>query len=127
MSQPEIVIVVLGLLAGYEGVAFWLRRSRPGAGSQAPVATPPSVEPQGDAQQGPSDDAIPWQDVLGVAADAPVEQIRKTHRQLRSQYHPDKVAALGPELRALAERKSVQIQRAYRRAMQERGVPEHLW
>ena len=42
------------------------------------------------------------------------------------QYHPDKVAGLGVELRALAERKSKEISGAYRQAMREHGVSEQL-
>jgi DnaJ-domain-containing protein 1 len=35
-----------------------------------------------------------------------IEQARFTYRNLMRQYHPDRVAHLGPELRELAERKA---------------------
>lgn len=38
------------------------------------------------------------------------------------QYHPDKVASLGPELRDLCECKTKEINIAYDRAMAERGT-----
>lgn len=37
-----------------------------------------------------------------------------------SQYHPDKVASLGPELRDLCERKTKEINTAYDQAMAEK-------
>ena len=43
------------------------------------------------------------------------------NRKLASQYHPDKVASLGPELRELAERKSREITQAYREVMRAHG------
>jgi DnaJ like chaperone protein len=60
--------------------------------------------------------------VLGVDPNASVEEIRQAYRLLISQYHPDRVATLGDELKALAERKSKDITRAYREAMNVRGA-----
>lgn len=37
-----------------------------------------------------------------------------------SQYHPDKVASLGPELRDLCERKTKEINTAYDQAIAEK-------
>jgi len=51
--------------------------------------------------------------VLGVPRDATLEQIKAAYRTLIVQYHPDKVAQLGPELRQLAAEKSRQINDAY--------------
>ena len=39
-----------------------------------------------------------------------------------SEYHPDKVASLGKEIRELAERKSKEINAAYRDALFANGV-----
>jgi DnaJ like chaperone protein len=59
--------------------------------------------------------------VLNIDANASVEKIRAAYQTLMSQYHPDKVASLGAELRELAERKSKEIGVAYREAMRSRG------
>lgn len=50
--------------------------------------------------------------VLGVSPGASSEQIAAAYRVRMKEYHPDRVAELGPELRELAHRKTVEIQRA---------------
>ena len=51
--------------------------------------------------------------VLGVERGAGPEEIRRAYRELLAQYHPDKVAHLGPELRETAHRKTLEIRKAY--------------
>ncbi|MDO8684508.1 MAG: DnaJ domain-containing protein, partial [Armatimonadota bacterium] len=52
---------------------------------------------------------------------ATAEEIKRSYKTLMSQYHPDKVATLGEEIRAVAERKSKDITRAYRYVMKSYG------
>ena len=70
-------------------------------------------------QQGPQesvgrDDAKknPYE-ILGVSAQADPEAIRSAYRRLAGQYHPDKVAHLGPEFQEMAEKRFKEIQEAY--------------
>ena len=51
--------------------------------------------------------------VLGVDRDASDAQLTQAYRERLKQYHPDRVASLGPELRDLAHRKTLEIQRAW--------------
>jgi DnaJ like chaperone protein len=51
--------------------------------------------------------------VLGIRRSASQEEIKKAYRKLVLQYHPDKVAHLGDEFKALAEERFNQIQQAY--------------
>jgi DnaJ like chaperone protein len=51
--------------------------------------------------------------VLGISRTASAEEIKKAYRKLVLQYHPDKVAHLGDEFKALAEERFKQIQQAY--------------
>lgn len=51
--------------------------------------------------------------VLGLSPGASMEEIHDAYRRLAHQYHPDKVAHLGEELRELARQKFVEIQEAY--------------
>lgn len=53
------------------------------------------------------------EEVLGVASNATFEEVRAAYQKLMQQYHPDRVADLGPELRELAEKKAKEINAAY--------------
>jgi DnaJ-domain-containing protein 1 len=57
----------------------------------------------------------PWDPhaVLGVERDASAQEITRAYREQMRRYHPDHVAHLGAELRELAHRKALEIQRAY--------------
>lgn len=50
---------------------------------------------------------------LGLEKGASMEEIKKAYRKLSMQYHPDKVAHLGDEFRAIAEAKMKDINAAY--------------
>ena len=52
-------------------------------------------------------------EVLGVRAGASRAEIRAAYQSLVQQYHPDRVADLGPELREVAERRTKEINAAY--------------
>ena len=51
--------------------------------------------------------------ILGVPSDASQEEIRAAYRRLAARYHPDKVAHLGEEFQAVAEKKFKALQAAY--------------
>lgn len=52
--------------------------------------------------------------ILDVTPHVSKEELHSAYRRRISEYHPDKVAALGAELRSLAEEKTKQINEAYR-------------
>jgi DnaJ like chaperone protein len=112
MSFGEIAIAVCGLLLGYWLVSMFISNK-----PAPPVDRTPSPELQPAAAA-----AGAWHDVLDISAEASTEEIRAAYRQLLSQYHPDKVASLGPELRELAKRKTQDIIDAYQVGMRQRGV-----
>ncbi len=55
----------------------------------------------------------PPHEVLGVAPNASEEEIRRAYQNKMREYHPDKVANAAAELRALAEKRSKEINAAY--------------
>ena len=57
---------------------------------------------------------------LGLKPRADINEIKKTYRQLASQYHPDKVSHLGSELIAFSEKKFKSINDAYAAIRKER-------
>lgn len=54
-----------------------------------------------------------WHKILKVSPSATAEEIQTAYKQMIKQYHPDKVATLGKEIRDLAESKSKEINGAY--------------
>lgn len=51
--------------------------------------------------------------VLGIGPDASPEEIRRAYQDRIHAYHPDRVANAAPELRALAEERTKEINAAY--------------
>ncbi len=70
-----------------------------------------------------------WLAELGLAEGAGVEEIRAAYRARAQDYHPDKLAGVPPQIRALAEAKMASINAAYRHlagAAVTDGVSLHL-
>ncbi len=103
MNATLIGVVITCVLVGYWIVAAALnhfsaeknnRKSDDHAGSEYP------------AQES-------WYEILEVSPTASVDEIQNAYKQMIKQYHPDKVATLGKEIRDLAEHKSKEINGAY--------------
>ncbi len=69
-------------------------------------------DPKDDKKTHKPSEADYW-NTLGLTGNVTKEDIRKAYRKAMSEYHPDKVASLGTELRALAEKKAKEINEAY--------------
>ena len=115
MSAAELMVAVVGLVAGYWLVSF-LMSGR----AAAPSSTP--AEPAPSSPQEPPD-AADWPQVLELPADASVDDIEQRARERLAQYAPDRVANLGPELQALARRKTQEIEHARALALAQRSHP----
>jgi DnaJ domain len=107
-----LIFVLVCAAAGYWLVNLLLGARKPrNDPPRNAEATPAASRPAGSPG---------WHEVLEISPDATVEEIRAAYKRMLAQYHPDKVASLGPELRELANRKSQDITRAYRAAMSGR-------
>jgi DnaJ-domain-containing protein 1 len=51
--------------------------------------------------------------VLGVKPGAPLPEVKRAYFALVAQYHPDKVAQLGPKLQALAQEETRRLIEAW--------------
>lgn len=51
--------------------------------------------------------------MLGVPRTASQDEIRAAYRRLIMQYHPDRVSGMGPEIIAMAEKRTREINEAY--------------
>ena len=120
MSTNELIVSILCTVIGYALVSWLLNRGgRHGQEPRPEVPVPPTSAPPPPA---PRSGEAPWHQVLGVSPNATRTEIASAYRSLISQYHPDKVTRLGPEIRAVAERKSAELNRAYEQALSSRPV-----
>ena len=62
-----------------------------------------------------------WWKVLGVSEEATLEEINRHYRQAMRMYHPDKVAGMAPEIIALAERRTKELNAAFSQAKRVRS------
>ena len=60
--------------------------------------------------------------ILGISADASDDEVKKAYRTMAKQYHPDRVAHLGEEMRKQAEEKFSRMTDAYDRIKKARGM-----
>ena len=60
--------------------------------------------------------------VLGVAPNATDDEVRKAYRKLALEHHPDRVAALGEDVRKAAEKKFQEINAAKEKVFKARGL-----
>jgi DnaJ domain len=129
VSFVEIGTILLGLVVGYWIVSVlfdWLAARRRGGFGQGESVSRNGAAGAGGAARGPSppplnlpgnDDPANWPQVLEVASTASPQQITAAYRRKIAQYHPDKVAQMGADIRGLAELRSRQINAAYDFAM----------
>ncbi|MBI5326005.1 MAG: DnaJ domain-containing protein [Ignavibacteriae bacterium] len=59
--------------------------------------------------------------ILGLTSKASNDEIKSGYKQKMKEYHPDRVASLGAELRQLAEKKTQEINKAYELLKKSRG------
>lgn len=69
----------------------------------------------------PSDETT-WFQVLGIAPTATVDEIKSAYRAKVRQYHPDRVADLGVELRNIADKKMKELNAAYEAGRRAKGM-----
>ena len=68
-----------------------------------------SVKNESDTDQ----EELLFAETLGVEKPFEEEKVKAVYRKLIAQYHPDRVSALGPEIREVAEQKAKEINEAY--------------
>jgi DnaJ-domain-containing protein 1 len=114
MSGVELSVAVIAGIMGYVMIsALWPNKK-------------PTQSPDGSSSKSSADSSQqfppvePWHVTLGVSPNASADEIKAAYRQLIAQYHPDKVAQLGPELQDLATQMSAHINAAYQEARRER-------
>ena len=60
--------------------------------------------------------------VLGIPSTATDDEVRRAYRKMALQYHPDRVATLGNDVKEAAKRKFQEINDAKERIYKARGL-----
>jgi DnaJ-like protein len=81
--------------------------------AEKPVQTKTNQANDNDRASGRPKTENEYARILGLKGKITREEIRQRYRDLAKQYHPDRVADLGPELKETAERKMKEINQAY--------------
>lgn len=102
----DIFVAMIALHYAIEALKGKVAR---GPGRRDPRRGPQNAKP---AEPAPLDDEDPLT-VLGLEPGASGDEIKSAYRKAMAEYHPDKVEHLGPELRALADKKAKAIQKAF--------------
>lgn len=113
MSLVDMTFIAVCLFGGY-----WLVSSLIEA--QERKALRKNAQPEQPAAQA-RDTAPDWATVLGVPSSASFDEVRMAYKRRMAEYHPDKVATLGEELRELAAIKAQEINAAYEAARKAHG------
>ncbi|MEK6244900.1 MAG: J domain-containing protein [Pseudomonadota bacterium] len=111
MDGYELIAVVVFFMVGYWAVDFFWPKKKADAAPPAPAPMAGNAAPAENA---------PWHEVLGVPSDATLEQIRKAYEEKSAEYHPDRVAGMGPEFRETAMRLTRRVNDAFDEAMRSR-------
>ena len=122
MTATETTVIIICLVGGYWLVSYFIRDPEEMEFPTGPEACKPDVGSPAGAET-PQDGCgfqLPWNLVLGVPKSASRLEIVAAYKQKMSQYHPDKVANMGEEIRDLADRRSKEINAAYDAALRER-------
>ncbi|CAN5523808.1 hypothetical protein BH23BAC4_BH23BAC4_13300 [soil metagenome] len=77
-------------------------------------AKPSPRERRREVAPSPTDPARVYAEVLGVSGEPTAESVRRAYLLRISEYHPDRVAPMGPKIRAVAEEETKRINEAYR-------------
>jgi hypothetical protein len=122
MTATETMVIIVCLVGGYWLVSYFIRDPEEMEFPAGPEVDEPQVGPNvsPDAPQDGCGFELPWNLVLGVPASATRAEIIAAYKLKISQYHPDKVANMGEEIRDLANRRSKEINAAYDAALRER-------
>jgi DnaJ-domain-containing protein 1 len=100
MVSSEVLVTVLAGIIGFI-VIWYLMGLITDKFSTGPAPAPP-------LQSRPE-----WADVLGVAPDASRDDVKRAYLQKIEEFAPGRLAALGPEMRKLAEERLQQINLAF--------------
>jgi hypothetical protein len=112
LDNVFVGLVFFGLFVGVVWAAVWICiPERPGGSKGADGAR--ETESQRETQGTPRDPCWP---ILGVSPQAGLEEITRSYRRALHMYHPDRLVGLAPELIAIAECRTKELNAAFSQA-----------
>ena len=121
-TRPTWGLTALVVYAGLLVIPVWvIRRKRRRKQMEEETSSQDSRSEQHRPVQPPPPRLPNEWEILGVSPSMTTDEIRKAYRQRMHEYHPDRVATLGYELRCLADAKSKRINEAYQIILKIRG------
>lgn len=109
MTRGDLVVVIACVVVGYWLVKVWMGlRENP----DDPASSPQRGTAPAPADEAPAS-ASNWHEILAVSPAASRDEIVAAWRRRVSEYHPDKVAGMAPEIRELAHRRTQRVNAAY--------------
>ena len=100
MVSSEVLVTVLAGIIGFIVIWYLMGLITEKFSTGPAPAPPPQSRPE-------------WADVLGVAPDASRDDVKRAYLQKIEEFTPGRLAALGPEMRKLAEERLQQINLAF--------------
>lgn len=113
MSGLELSIAAVAFILGYIAISAAWPKKKEAAPEERPKNSGGGPSTAGGAPP------QAWHEVMGVPRSANAVELQAAYRVLMSQYHPDKVAQLGPELQRTAHEMTQRINGAYEEGMRE--------
>ncbi|MFD0914678.1 J domain-containing protein [Methylophilus luteus] len=124
MNTEEIVVIIGGLLLGYKIVNSLMNKNEFHAQKAEKLGTESNSSENDKRHQNHRNSTNQsenkkefiednWFQTLDIPESASLEEISLQYKRKIREYHPDKVASLGKEIRDLAEFKSKEINSAY--------------
>lgn len=109
MSRADMVVIIACAVSGYLLVKAWMKWRGDSSSDSSPYSP--------NRRDSEAVTLSNWYRILGVREDAKKDEIVAAWKRRISEYHPDKVARMGEEIREVAARKSQQINAAYEMGM----------
>jgi DnaJ-domain-containing protein 1 len=100
MDSGEVLVMVLAGVIGFIVIWFLMGQITERFSTGGAPVPPPRSRPE-------------WANVLGVAPDASRDDVKRAYMQKIEEFEPSRLAALGPEMRKLAEERLQQINLAF--------------
>ena len=109
LSNQEIFLVICALLFGFGLVKLIITGK-----DEVNISDSEERKSNENTEQKKS---VEWFDTLDISPNATLDEIKSAYKRKISQYHPDKVASLGPEFILIAEEKTKRINASYEEAL----------